>query len=91
MKLAPGASFEDGMLDLVLFKNITRRDIILQKPSWLYEGRHVEHPQVEVVRGKRFDVAGPAMALVDLDGETVGRLPMAATVIPKALTVKALI
>jgi len=91
MKLAPGASFEDGMLDLVLFKDITRRDIILQKPSWLYEGRHVGHPQVEVVRGRRFEVTGPAMALVDLDGETVGRLPMAATVIPGALTVKALV
>ena len=90
MMLAPGASFEDGVLDLVLFREITRRDIILQKPSWLYEGRHVEHPQVEVVRGRRIAVEGPAMALVDLDGETVGRLPMTATVIPRALTVKAL-
>jgi diacylglycerol kinase (ATP) len=91
MKLAPGASFEDGVLDLVLFRDITRRDIIFQKPSWLYEGRHVEHPKVEVIRGRRIEVEGPQMALVDLDGETVGRLPMIATVLPKALTVKALL
>lgn len=91
MKLAPGASYEDGVLDLVLFRDITRRDIIFQKPSWLYEGRHIEHPQVEVVQGKRFHVEGPAMALVDLDGETVGRLPMTASVIPRALTVKSLV
>jgi diacylglycerol kinase (ATP) len=91
MKLAPGASFDDGVLDLVLFREITRRDIIFQKPSWLYEGRHVEHSQVEVVRGQRIHVEGPAMALVDLDGETVGRLPMTARVLPKALTVKALL
>lgn len=91
MRLAPGASFEDGMLDLVLFREITRRDIIFQKPSWLYEGRHVEHPQVEVVRGRTIEVDGPPMALVDLDGETIGRLPMTATVIPRALTVKAMI
>ena len=91
MKLAPGASFEDGVLDLVLFREITRRDIIFQKPSWLYEGRHVEHPQVEVVRGRTFHVEGPAMALVDLDGETVGRLPVSVTVLPQALTVKSLL
>jgi diacylglycerol kinase (ATP) len=89
MKLAPGASFEDGVLDLVLFRDISRRDIILQKPSWLYEGRHIEHPKVEIVRGRRIHVEGPAMALVDLDGETIGRLPMTATVLPRALAVKA--
>lgn len=89
MMLAPGASFEDGMLDLVLFGDIARHDILLRRPSWLYRGRHVEHPKVEVVRGRRIAVDGPAMALVDLDGETVGRLPMTATVIPKALMVKA--
>jgi len=91
MKLAPGASYEDGVLDLVLFRDITRRDIIFQKPSWLYEGRHIEHPKVELVHGKHFHVEGPAMALVDLDGETVGRLPMTASIIPKALTVRSLI
>ncbi|MGE0153846.1 MAG: diacylglycerol kinase family protein [Reyranellaceae bacterium] len=89
MMLAPGASFDDGVLDLVLFGEIARRDILLQKPSWLYQGRHVEHPRVEVVRGRRFQIEGPAMALVDLDGETIGRLPMTARVIPGALAVKA--
>lgn len=89
MMLAPGASFEDGVLDLVLFGDIARHDILLRRPSWLYQGRHVEHPKVEVVRGRRIAVDGPAMALVDLDGETVGRLPMTARVLPGALTVKA--
>ena len=55
------------------------------------EKERYAYPQVEVVQGRRFHVEGPAMALVDLDGETVGRLPMTASVIPKALTVRSLI
>ncbi|WP_119419622.1 diacylglycerol/lipid kinase family protein [Desertibaculum subflavum] len=89
MKLAPGASLDDGVLDLVLFHDIKRRDILLQKPSWLFEGRHVEHPKVSVHRGQRFYVESEVDTLVDLDGETIGRLPATITVLPKALPVKA--
>lgn len=87
MKLAPGASIEDGILDLVLFHDIARSDILLQKPSWLFEGHHVEHPKVSVHRGQRFHFESEAETLVDLDGETIGRLPATVTVLPKALPV----
>ena len=89
MKLAPGARFDDGKLDLVLFRDIGRADIILQKPSWLFEGRHIEHPKVAMLSGSQFHIAGPASALVDVDGETVGRLPLDLKVLPGALTVRA--
>lgn len=89
MKLAPGARPDDGVLDLVLFRDIARADIILQKPSWLYEGRHIEHHKVDLMRGRRMRIEGPASALVDVDGETVGRLPLDVTVLPGALTVRA--
>jgi YegS/Rv2252/BmrU family lipid kinase len=88
MKLAPGARFDDGQLDMVLFKDIGRADIILQKPSWLFEGRHVQHPKVEVMRGGSFDVQGPTSALVDVDGETIGRLPLSIRTLPGALAVR---
>jgi len=89
MKLAPGARFDDGQLDLVLFKDIGRAEIIFQKPSWLFEGKHVEHPKVEVISGSSFRINGPASALVDVDGETVGRLPLDLKVLPGALAVRA--
>ncbi len=89
MKLAPGARFDDGRLDMVLFKDIGRAEIILQKPSWLFEGRHVDHPKVEVISGASFRIDGPASALVDVDGETVGRLPLELTVLRQALAVRA--
>ncbi|MDP6343207.1 MAG: diacylglycerol kinase family lipid kinase [Alphaproteobacteria bacterium] len=87
MRLAPGADHTDGIADLLLFKDIPRRDILLQKPSWLFEGHHIEHDKVELIRGREFDVQGPAAALVDADGETVGRLPLAVRTLKQALPV----
>ncbi len=87
MLLAPGAALDDGILDLVTFGDIARSDILLQKPSWLFEGRHVEHPKVSVRRGRRFRIEADAQTLVDLDGETIGRLPASITVLPRTLPV----
>jgi diacylglycerol kinase (ATP) len=76
MKLAPGADTRDGIADLLLFRDIPRKDILLQKPSWLFEGHHVEHEKIDLIQGRRFAVEGPADCLVDADGETIGRLPL---------------
>jgi diacylglycerol kinase (ATP) len=87
MRLAPGADHTDGLADLLLFKDIARRDIILQKPSWLFEGHHIEHPKVDYIRGREFSVKGSTEALVDADGETIGRLPLAVKTLKQALPV----
>jgi diacylglycerol kinase (ATP) len=59
MRIVPGARVDDGLLDLVPFKDMGPRDPLLQPPSWLFEGRHVSHPQVEIVRGRHIRVEGP--------------------------------
>jgi YegS/Rv2252/BmrU family lipid kinase len=90
MRLAPGARLDDGLLDLVLFKDMRARDLLLKPPSWLFQGRHVEHPEVEIVRGRVFRVDGDPKVMVDADGETIGRLPLSLEVLPAALPVKRL-
>jgi YegS/Rv2252/BmrU family lipid kinase len=90
MRLAPGADYTDGLADFLFFKDIPRREILLQKPSWLFEGHHIDHPKVDYLRGRDFSVGldhGDAPALVDADGETIGRLPLAVTVLQRALRV----
>jgi diacylglycerol kinase (ATP) len=87
MRLAPGADHADGIADFLFFKDIARRDIILQKPSWLFEGRHIEHPKIDYIRGRDFAVMGSPEALVDADGETIGRLPLAVKTLKQALPV----
>lgn len=87
MKLAPGAIADDGIADLTLFKDVPRKDILTNPPSWLFEGRHIEHPEIDLIRGRSFEIGGPAEMLVDADGETVGRLPLKVTVRPNLLPV----
>lgn len=87
MRLAPGADSADGIADLVLFRDIPRREMLLQKPSWLFEGHHIEHDKVDLIRGRHFAVTGPAEELIDADGETIGRLPLEVRVLPQALRV----
>ncbi|MDP7548245.1 MAG: hypothetical protein QGF20_13215, partial [Alphaproteobacteria bacterium] len=60
---------------------------LLQKPSWLFEGHHIEHPKVDYIRGRDFSVKGSAEALVDADGETIGRLPLTVKTLKQALPV----
>ena len=88
MRLAPGASGVDGILDLIMFNDIARREILLQKPSWLFEGRHIDHPKVSRHSGRRFRITSTRDALVDADGEAIGRLPLTVQILPGALQVK---
>lgn len=76
MRLAPGAIHNDGIANLLFFKDIPRRDILLQKPSWLFQGHHIEHEKIDYVIGRDFTINGSKKALVDVDGETIGRLPL---------------
>ncbi|MDA1098342.1 MAG: diacylglycerol kinase family lipid kinase [Proteobacteria bacterium] len=87
MRLAPGADHADGLADFLFFKDIARREIILQKPSWLFEGHHIEHPKVDFSRGRDFAVTGSPEALVDADGETIGRLPLTVKTLKQVLPV----
>ena len=88
MKLAPGAEIDDGVLDLVVFGDMKRREVLLKPPSWLFEGHHVKHPKVRVLRGRKFTAEGDPAMLVDADGETVGRLPVQIEVLAATLNVK---
>ncbi|MDE0944426.1 MAG: YegS/Rv2252/BmrU family lipid kinase [Alphaproteobacteria bacterium] len=87
MRLAPNADPTDGIADFLFFRDIPRKDIILQKPSWLFEGHHIEHPKVDFMRGRNFTVTGSPDALIDADGETIGHLPLAVKTLKQVLPI----
>jgi len=86
MKMAPGAEFDDGLLDVVLVRALSRPRLWANLPS-LYSGRHIEHPMVSVHRGAcvEADVRGADPALLDVDGEALGALPIRVEVLPRAI------
>lgn len=49
MRIAPEASIEDGLLDVVMVRRVSKV-VALRLFSLVYAGRHVEHPAVSVVK-----------------------------------------
>jgi YegS/Rv2252/BmrU family lipid kinase len=89
MKLMPGAKFDDGVLDLIEMGDISRLSVLFNIMAKLYSGAHVHHPKIRISRGTSFRFESEVDTLVDLDGETVGRLPLEVSVLPRAFNVGA--
>jgi diacylglycerol kinase (ATP) len=87
MKLAPDASPEDGLFDVVLIGDISKLDFATTSPK-LYKGGHVHHPKVEVVRSATVTVEAAVPLPLELDGEQGGTTPARFDVLPAALSVR---
>jgi YegS/Rv2252/BmrU family lipid kinase len=90
LRIAPGARFDDGALDLVEVGDTSRLDVLLGVMPKLYSGSHVHHPKVRMSRGTSFRFTSDVETLVDLDGETIGRLPLEISVLPRGFCVGAI-
>lgn len=90
LKLAPGAVIDDGLLDFIEFGALSRAEILLKVMPGLYQGHHVRHPKVSSHRGRAFRFACSEPTLVDIDGETVGNLPLDITVMERGVQVPVL-
>ncbi|WP_273654705.1 diacylglycerol/lipid kinase family protein [Cellulomonas fimi] len=93
LKIAPDARVDDGLLDVVVAGPLSRAAVTRIFPG-IYQGRHVDHPAVTVVRSRSVVVeplvdvgATPPPAFAD--GERVGPLPLRVQVDPGALSVLA--
>lgn len=88
MHIAPEASWEDGLLDVVIAGPLSRAEILAVFPR-VFPGTHVNHPAVTVVRGRRVLLeashAGPTPPAAYADGERIGPLPLALEVVPGAV------
>lgn len=89
MKLIPGAQFDDGLLDLIEMGDVAPFTMLTRVLPKVYSGDHVHHPQVSTGRGTSFKFESEVETLVDLDGETIGRLPLEVSVIPRGFSVGA--
>jgi diacylglycerol kinase (ATP) len=98
MQIAPPASVEDGILDVVVIEAASRLALMRSLPK-VYDGRHVHLPEVTVLSGKRVEITGSLRGSgsspipVGGDGEPLGPLPAPGSapavveVVPGALAV----
>lgn len=87
MLVAPGASIDDGMLDLFVVHKISKLELIKVFPK-VFTGEHVSHPAVEIIRAKAVTLESQGVP-VYADGEPVGSLPLTVSVAPRSLRVLA--
>ncbi|MCR6494646.1 diacylglycerol kinase family protein [Cellulomonas sp. P24] len=83
MRIAPDASMDDGLIDVVVAGPLSRSGVVRVFPR-IYSGRHVEHPAVQVFRTRSVLIEptglGAAPPLAFADGEPVAMLPLRADV-----------
>ena len=92
MMIAPDAALDDGMFDIVILRAASKLKLILDL-RLLYGGRHRNHPAITILRGSKVVVEplGDVLlngALVDIDGESPGRIPATFEMLPGALMLR---
>ena len=87
MQVAPEASLDDGLLDVVIVKGLARPTLLAKLPK-IYSGAHLRDPVVRLLRGRCIEADSPAGRVpIELDGEPLGTLPARLEVMPAALRV----
>lgn len=89
MRIAPEARLDDGHLDLVMVREVSRLRLLAVFPR-VYRGRHVDHPAVEMAQVTRVTLAVEPPGLASGDGEPlapVGPSPSTVEIYPGALGV----
>jgi diacylglycerol kinase family enzyme len=87
MMICPDAEPDDGLFDVLLIGDLTKRDLLLTLPK-TYRGTHLPHPKATVLRGAVVEVETPEPLPVELDGEQPGTTPVRFEVVPRALRLR---
>jgi YegS/Rv2252/BmrU family lipid kinase len=88
MHVAPHADLADGLFHAVVIPGLSKPELLARLPS-LYAGRHLAAPGVRELRGRVVEVEplGDAAHRFECDGEALGRSPLRAEIVPRALRV----
>jgi diacylglycerol kinase (ATP) len=87
MMICPEAEPDDGLFDVLLIGDLTKRDLLVTLPK-TYRGRHLPHPKAEVLRGRVVTVDAAEPLPIELDGEQPGTTPVRFEIVPRALRLR---
>jgi diacylglycerol kinase (ATP) len=87
MLIAPEAEPDDGLFDVLVIGDITKRDFVLNVGK-IYRGTHLSHPKIELLRSAAVSVDAEVPVPIELDGEQPGTTPARFEVVPGALRLR---
>jgi YegS/Rv2252/BmrU family lipid kinase len=86
MYLAPDASLEDGLLDVVITGNVPRLRFLRLLPT-VFKGEHVKLPDVHVRRAASVTISADRPFTLYADGDPVAELPVTVRALPRGVRV----
>jgi diacylglycerol kinase (ATP) len=90
MRIAPDAKIDDGLLDLVIVREVPKPVLLSIFPK-VYTGKHVGHPAVQIVRTRRAEITIDRAMTMYGGGEPLRPMaagePVAVEVVPGGLRV----
>lgn len=87
MNIAPDACLDDGVFDVITLGDLSPPEAVVLLPH-LYKGSHLSLRKVTAAKARsvQVELCEPSdRVLLDVDGETPGRLPARWTVLPRVL------
>jgi YegS/Rv2252/BmrU family lipid kinase len=86
MLLAPDASLQDGLLDVILVGHASKLRFLRLLPT-VFKGEHVREPSVEVLRASQVEVSANRPFTMYADGDPIGELPVTVRALSAAVRV----
>ena len=86
MFIAPGASLDDGLFDVVILGNLNKLEVVANLPR-IYKGTHLTHPKVSHFCAREVHVEARERMFLQAEGELIGEAPATFQIIPQALRV----
>jgi diacylglycerol kinase (ATP) len=87
MRVAPGADPADGVFDVQI--QFGSKVDYARGISKVYKGTHIPHPRIRETLSSSLTVGCDPPALIEADGEVLGRTPATFSILPGALLLKA--
>jgi diacylglycerol kinase family enzyme len=89
LMLAPGADPGDNKLDLIMVGDMGRWESLTKIVPRLGDGSYIAHPKVTRRHATRVMIDSDQMVRADVDGESIGQLPMSVALLPLRVRVAA--
>jgi YegS/Rv2252/BmrU family lipid kinase len=90
MRIAPNAKLDDGLFDVLIAGNIRAAKLLLSSYK-LYSGTHLSMAEMALVQARKIEaspVQNDREILLEVDGETPGRLPATMEILDRVLRVR---
>ena len=87
MFIAPNASPDDGLFDVVMIGDVGKLELLQTMPR-VYNGTHLTHPKVKVARAREVSVVSQQEMFLQADGEALGRAPVTFAIRSQALCLR---